>query len=338
MHISQRKDEHISICLNEKVTFNKTNGFEKYEFVHKAVPGINLGDIDISTSFLGKDFTYPFFIEPITGGSSKGGEINQNLARAAQETGIGMGVGSQRAMLENPTIVYTYQIREAAPSILLLGNIGATQLSSLNSRAILEMVNQIGADGLAIHLNAAQELCQPEGDTNWANVLTDIEKICSVTPFPIIVKETGCGIDGETAQFLESAGVDCIDIAGAGGTSFTKVESYRAPKNSSFLEEWGIPTAESLRQCRQMIKIPIIASGGMRNSLDCAKAIAMGASLVGFALPLLKLAQRSHHDVVAYLTSMGNGLKKVMLLVGAQNIDELKQTQVLSKNWRELTY
>ena len=327
---SQRKDDHISICLNNDVNFHKSNGFEKYDLPHKALPELSLAEIDTATTFLGKPFSFPFFIEAITGGTPKAGKINRNLARAAAECGIGMGVGSQRAMIENMEAVQTYQVRDVAPNILLLGNIGAAQLPELKTETILAMVEQIGADGLAVHLNAAQEMCQPEGDTDWTNVHSHIKRICSQVPFPVVVKETGCGIDGETARQLASAGVASLDIAGAGGTSFTKVESYRSIPNSQSFGEWGIPTADSLRQCSRSVNIPLIASGGMRTGVECAKAIAMGASLAGFALPLLNAAQQSSNEVVQILTGLGEELKKAMLLVGARTIDELKDVKIVS--------
>ncbi len=326
--ISNRKDDHISICLNSDVTFNKTNGFEKFDLMHQAMPELSLADIDTSTTFLGKHFSYPFFIEALTGGTKRAQKINQNLARAAAQFGIGMGVGSQRAMLVNKDAIRSYQVRDVAPDILLLGNIGATQLPGLKTETVVDMVNQIGADGMAVHLNAAQELCQPEGDTDWSDIRSHIERICTELPFPVIVKETGCGIDGKTARLLAAAGVACLDIAGAGGTSFTKVESYRGLESCETFAEWGIPTAESLRQCRKSTNIPLIASGGLRTGVDCAKAIAMGASLNGFALPLLAAAQQSHREVILKLTALGDELKKAMLLVGAGTIDELKSVQV----------
>lgn len=326
--ISRRKDEHISICLQEEVGFRKKNGFENYDFVHKALPELNLADIDTSTTFLGKPFTFPFFIEALTGGSSTAALINENLAKAAESFGIGMGVGSQRAMLTHPSLTHTYQVRKAAPNILLLGNIGATQLSELKTDDIVAMVDAIEADGLAIHLNAAQEMCQPEGDKDWRNVLSNIQRICSKTPFPVIVKETGCGIDAATARRLSKAGASALDIAGAGGTSFTKVEYFRGRQTSTALCEWGIPTAESLRQCRDGVTLPLIASGGIRNGVDCAKAVGMGASLVGFGLPLLKAASQSHLDVVHYLAFMGEELKRVMLLVGAKTIEQLNRVEM----------
>ena len=333
---SQRKDEHISICLQEEVSFRKSNGFEKYDFVHKALPELNLADIDTSTDFLGKRFAYPFFIEALTGGSSTAASININLAKAAESFGIGMGVGSQRAMLTNPSLAHSYQVRKTAPNILLLGNIGATQLPGLKTDEIAAMVDAIEADGLAIHLNAAQEMCQPEGDKDWRNVISSIRRICSKTSFPVIVKETGCGIDAGTARRLSEAGASGLDLAGAGGTSFTKVEYYRGAQTSSALCEWGIPTAESLRQCREAVSLPLIASGGIRNGVECAKAIGMGASLAGLGLPLLKAANKSHLDVVRYLTFLGEELKKVMLLVGAKTIEQLKRVEIQSRSHHDL--
>lgn len=335
MQISRRKDEHILTCLQKDVCFRKTNGFERYDFIHKALPELNLADIDISTTFWGKTFSFPFFIEALTGGSPKSAEINRNLARATAKLGIGMGVGSQRAMLENPELTCTYQVRELAPSSLLLGNIGATQLAGMDIATIVDMVHAIGADGLAVHLNVAQEICQPEGNTDWRDVLSNIQRVCSQAPFQVIVKETGCGIDGNTAQVLASAGVACIDVAGAGGTSFTKVEGFRSKQQLQIFGEWGIPTAASLRQCRQAVNLPLIASGGMRTGIECAKAIAMGASLVGFGLPLLHAAHRSHREVMAYMVAVGDELKKTMLLVGAKDIAELKRVPLYDQSFSQ---
>lgn len=326
--LSQRKDEHIRICLEKDVTFSKAAGFEKYDFEHNALPELSLSRVDTSTTFLGKRFRYPFFIEALTGGFPKAERINKNLAQAAEIFGIGMGVGSQRAMLTDPQLAYTYQVRDVAPTMFLLGNIGATQLGNLAVEKIASLIESIGADGLAIHLNPAQELCQPEGDTDWRRVLANIRRICEEVSFPVIVKETGCGITGEIAKRLELAGVACVDVAGAGGTSFTKVEYYRSSQESQMFFEWGIPTAEALRQCWQAVSIPLIASGGIRTGLACAKALAMGASLTGFALPLLKPAMKSHDAVLEKLASLGEELQKTMLLVGAKNLDDLRATKI----------
>lgn len=328
--ISKRKGEHIRICLEKDVQYRKNNGFEGYEFEHCALPELKLSNIDTTTHFLGKTFKYPFFIEALTGGAPGTETINKNLAAAAEQFGIGMGIGSQRAMLDKPELSYTYQVRKIAPGILLLGNIGATQLASLSAETIAAMVRQIEADGLVIHLNPAQEMCQPEGDTDWSNVLYDIERICTQVPFPVVVKEIGCGISGSVARELEAAGVASIDVAGAGGTSFTRVEYHRGARQAQALFEWGIPTAESLRQCGTTVQIPLIASGGIRTGIECAKAIAMGATLTGFALPLLGMAMQSAKAVLNYLTSIGEELKRAMLLVGVSNIAQLGKTKIIS--------
>jgi isopentenyl-diphosphate delta-isomerase len=320
---ARRKDDHIRICLERDVEFGKGNGFDRYELEHRALPELSHSDINTSTEFLGKKFRLPFFIEAMTGGSRGTEKINRNLAMAAEELGIGMGLGSQRAMLEDPSLSYTYEVRDVAPSIFLLGNIGAVQLPGFSVKEISGLVKAVKADGIAVHLNAAQEMSQPEGDRDWKGVLEGIRKLCKGAGFPVVVKETGCGITGEIAAKLERAGVACIDVAGAGGTSWTKVEHHRGSRTAGAFMEWGIPTAESLRQCSQAVRIPLIASGGMRNGLECSKALAMGASLAGFALPLLSPATRSHREVSKKLETLAEELRKAMFLSGARGIREL---------------
>ncbi len=327
---SSRKLEHINICLNKGVEFSKSNGFEKYELVHNALPEASLSGIDTSTEFLGKAFRLPFFIEAMTGGSPGTEKINRNLAGAAEELGVGMGLGSQRAMLEDPRLAYTYDIRDVAPGIFLLGNIGAAQLSGYSITEIRDLVRGIKADGLAVHLNAAQELSQPEGDRDWSGVLEGLEGLCRKADFPVVVKETGCGISGDVARKLEKAGVSCIDVAGAGGTSFVKIEHYRGSETAKSFLEWGIPTAESLRQCREAVKIPLVASGGIRNGLECAKALAMGASLAGLALPLLRPATESRKSVVMKLEDLAAEFRKAMLLAGVSNVEGLRKVDVVT--------
>jgi len=323
-----RKDEHIRICLDEDVEHPTSNGFDRYELQHSALPELTPERIDLKTEFLGKRFLLPFFIEAMTGGTKTGKMINSNLAKAAQELGIGMGVGSQRAMLEDPSLAETFSVRDVAPDIFLLGNIGAVQLASYSHIEIAGMVKDIRADGIAVHLNSAQELSQPEGDTDWTGVLEQIRKLCSKADFPVVIKETGCGIPGDAARMLEEAGAAALDVAGAGGTSFVKVEGHRGSDTAKAFSSWGLSTAESLKQSKKAIAIPIISSGGMRTGLDCAKSIAMGASLSGFALPLLAPAMESGIDVVKKIKLLERELRKAMMLAAAPDISSLSRKGV----------
>jgi len=327
--IRNRKDDHIRICLEKEVEFSKANGFEHVELEHRALPEIDKDEIDLSTKFLGKKFRFPLFIEAMTGGTKEGERINRNLARAAEELGIGMGVGSQRAMLEDSKLSRTYFVRDVAKSMFLLGNIGAVQLPQYDIDKIISLVDSIKADGLAIHLNPAQELAQREGDRSWKNLLKEIGYVCSKAEFPVIVKEVGFGISGRLSKQLVRAGVKAIDVAGAGGTSWVKVDSYRTDEDFSHIEEWGIPTAEALRDVVKSVKVPVITSGGIRNGAEVAKAIAMGSSLVGFALPLLRPATESSESVRKHLEKMISQLRDAMFLVGARNMSELKKVRVI---------
>ena len=327
METKTRKSDHIKICLENDVEYRKTNGFEKFEFEHNAIPELDFKDVDVSTRFLGKAFKAPIIIEAITGGSPESEKINKNLAKAAQELGIGMGVGSQRAALEHPEVEHTYKVRDVAPDIFLLGNIGGAQLEQWKNKAnsLVEMIN---ADALAIHLNTAQELAQKEGSRNFQNIIKNIKHVVD-SGVSVVVKEVGCGISASSAMKLESVGVAAIDIAGAGGTSWIKVDHFRRQNGMHNFLEWGIPTADCLSQYKNKIKVPVIASGGIRNGLDVAKAIAMGASLAGLALPLLKPATKSSEAVKEKLEEMIRELRIAMLLVGAKNIEGLKKAKLV---------
>lgn len=328
METKTRKNDHIRICLENDVEYKKTNGFEKFEFEHNALPELDFEKIDTSTEFLGKKFRAPILIEAITGGTPESEKINKNLAKAAQELGIGMGVGSQRAALEHPEVEYTYKVRDVAPDIFLLGNIGSVQLSQ-HRENIGKLMEMIDADAMAIHLNTAQEMAQKEGSRNFENLLEEIKNVAELD-IPVVVKEVGCGISGSVARKLASAGVSAIDVAGAGGTSWIKVDYYRGERGVENFFEWGIPTAECLYQCKnENIDIPVIASGGIRNGLEIAKALAMGASLAGMALPLLKPATESSGAVKETLDEIIRELKLAMLLVGAKNIEELKTAKLV---------
>lgn len=321
----ERKLEHLRICLEKPVEFMKQNGFERIHLTGRQEE-IGRDDIELGTSFLGRRFKLPFFIEAMTGGIAEAEKINKNLAKAAEKLGIGMGLGSQRAAIENPGLLHTYKVRDVAPNIFLLGNLGIAQILKYDIGKIRDAVSMAEADGLAIHFNIMQEMAQPEGDKDFRKMFTAVRRVCSNAGFPVVAKEVGFGIAGEMAKKLADAGVKAIDVAGAGGTNWIKVESYRSQLLPE--KEEGIPTADSLRQCLQAVKIPLIASGGMRTGLDCAKALAMGASLAGFALPLLRPATLSFEAVQNKLLKLASELKDAMVLLGARNILELRKLKI----------
>ena len=325
--ISDRKLEHLLICENYDVEFkNKSNGFEDIELIHNVLPEINKYDIDLSTSVFGKKLDSPLFISAITGGHPEAKKINKQLAIASENHNIALGVGSQRAACEHPELEDTYTIvRDNAPNCLLVGNIGAPQLN-LAEKAI----DILDADILAIHLNPLQESIQPEGDLDARGYVGLIEEITESVNIPVVAKETGCGISAESAKLLADAGVDFIDIEGAGGTSWAAVETYR--RDDKYLGElfwdWGIPTAISTVEVVKACSIPVISSGGIRSGLEAAKAIALGADAVGMALPFLKNCN-SQDKLNKLINRFNDSLRIAMFLVGAKNIEELKQTKLV---------
>lgn len=328
--ISNRKLEHLLICKNFDVQYkNKKTGFEDIELIHNAVPEINKKEIDISTSVFGKKLESPLFITAITGGHSSSKSINKELAIACEEKHIGLGIGSQRAAIENSNLKDTYTIaREYAPSSLLLGNIGAPQINYAENA-----VEMLDADILAIHLNILQESIQPEGDINACGYLDSISKISDAVDIPLLIKETGAGISAESAKRIEIAGADYIDVAGSGGTSWAAVETYRAEDKylGELFWDWGIPTAISTVEVSSSVDIPIISSGGVRSGLDAAKAIALGADAVGIALPMLKKAYLGHESIMEFIDNFNKSLKIAMFLVGAKNLDDLKNSNLVIK-------
>jgi len=341
MH-NQRKSEHLNILLKEDVRFrNLTTGLERYRFVHQALPEINRDHIDLSTSLLGKDLSAPLIISSMTGGTEEAETINKNLAMAAQIHGLGMGVGSQRTALEEPGLSHTYQVRDVAPNILLLANLGAVQLNyGYGVEHCQRAVAMLDADGLILHLNPLQEALQPEGNTDFSGLLAKIEEICRGLSVPVIVKEVGWGISTEVARRLADAGVAAIDVAGAGGTSWSEVEMHRAVSESSrriaaAFADWGIPTAESIQLVRRAApEVALIASGGIRSGVEVAKAITLGADAVGIASSFLKPATISAEAVGERIREVLEVLRTAMLCVGARNIKELKRIPIIQvKSW-----
>jgi isopentenyl-diphosphate delta-isomerase len=292
-----RKADHIRINLEEDVRSGLTTGLERYRFVHQALPELNLADVDTRVTWFGKSLRAPLLISSMTGGTEAAAAINHTLAAAAQAAGIAMGLGSQRAAVENSILAPSYQVRDAAPDILLFANLGAVQFNyGYGVDQCRRAVDMIQADALVLHLNALQEAVQPEGDSNFAGLLSKIEAVCRALPVPVIAKEVGWGMSEEAAKRLASAGVAAIDVAGAGGTSWSQVEMHRARTESqkrvaaAFID-WGIPTAEAIQNVRRSApNLPIIASGGLRDGIDVAKCVALGAGLCGLASPFLKAA------------------------------------------------
>lgn len=333
--ISNRKLEHLLICKNYDVEFkDKTTGFEDIELIHNALPEVDKNEIDLSTSVFGKKLDSPLFITAITGGHPSAKEINKQLAIAAEENNIALGVGSQRAACEHPELEDTYTVvRDNAPDCLLVGNIGAPQLNLAN-----KAVEILDADILAIHLNPLQESIQPEGDLNAIGYLESIGEITGMVDIPVMAKETGCGISAETAKELVDAGVDFIDVEGAGGTSWAAVETYRSEDKylGEMFWDWGIPTAISTAEVVNSVDVPVISSGGIRSGLEAAKAIALGADSVGMALPFLKKSV-SQEELNNFINKFNDSLRIAMFLVGAKNIEELKQSRLVirgkTKEW-----
>ena len=342
MSTSQRKIEHLKFCANRPVESKKaTSGFDDVILVHRALPEMSIDDIDLSTDFLGKRLNAPFMIASITGGHPDTTAINSALAEAVEETGLGIGVGSQRAAIEDPEQEYSFSVvREKAPNAFVYGNIGAAQIKEYGIEGIERMIEMIDADAFAIHLNFLQEAIQPEGDIDASGVLDAISEICSLK-IPIIVKEPGSGISHEDALLLKKAGVSSIDVGGVGGTSWAGVEVYRADdrketsaKNMGELFwDFGIPTASSIVECN--VSLPIVATGGIRTGLDVAKSISLGASVASSALPFVEPAFNGPEEVTRKLTSIIDELKVAMFLAGCRNIEMLKRTPLVITGWTE---
>lgn len=336
--ISQRKLDHIDLCLTEDVSMGlNPTGFSGYAFIPDALPEIAPEDVDLSTTFLGRRVAAPILISSMTGGPARGEDINRHLATAAQKLGLPMAVGSQRIVFERPEALASFKAaRDAGPDVLLLGNLGAVQLNyGYDTQHVIEAARSIDAAGMFLHLNALQELIQPGGDTNFRGLYDRIEKLVKDVPFPILVKEVGCGISPATAVKLAAAGVAAIDVSGAGGTSWAKIEAHRAndPAQRTLGEvfgDWGLPTTVALRGCRAALpEFPLIASGGVRTGLDVAKAVALGADMVAIAMPLLAPATRSAEDVEKALRQIMAELRAAMFLTGTRDVATLRKSSRL---------
>ncbi|MDP9197192.1 MAG: type 2 isopentenyl-diphosphate Delta-isomerase [Thermoproteota archaeon] len=333
--LQQRKKEGIRIPLTKDVQAKTSSNYLEYvKLIHNALPELDYDGIETSCTFLNRRLGAPIMIDSMTGGTPDAIKINSRLGQLAEKYGIAMGLGSQRAGLRSAALAETYSVaRSAAPNAFLIANIGGAQLSKgLSIDEINSMIEMIKADALAIHLNPLQELVQPEGEPKYKGVLARIKEIVKVIDVPVIVKEVGAGISKEVAKNLENAGVAAINIAGHGGTSWAGVEKLRAElaqnaiktKIGELFWDWGIPTALSLIEVRNAVRLPLIASGGIRNGLEVAKCIVLGANVCAMAYPFLKKADESLENLLLFTETLVAELKSTMFLVGAQTIEELK--------------
>jgi isopentenyl-diphosphate Delta-isomerase len=331
-----RKADHIRINLEEDVRSGITTGLERYRFEHQALPELDLAHIDTSLSLFARRLSAPLLISSMTGGTQAAALINRTLAQAAQAQRIAMGLGSQRAAIEKPELAATFQVRQVAPDVLLFANLGAVQLNyGYGLDQCRRAVDMLQADALILHLNALQEAVQPEGDSNFAGLLAKIEAVCRALEVPVVAKEVGWGISEKAARQLASAGVAAIDVAGAGGTSWSQVEMHRAANASqrrvaAAFVDWGIPTADAILNVgRAAPGLPVFASGGLRDGIDAAKCLALGATLVGMASPYLKAAAVSLDATIQAIDELEREIRIAMFASGAANLAALQSTPLL---------
>jgi isopentenyl-diphosphate delta-isomerase len=338
--IKRRKREGIEIPLNENIQGRTASTYLEYvKLLHNALPEINYDQIDLSIEFLNRSFSAPLIIDSMTGGTDEAFVINKRLGLIAERYGLGMGLGSQRAGLKSDKLVESYSIaRKVAPNAFLIANIGGAQLSDgLSNSDILKIIKMIDANALAIHLNPLQELIQPEGEPRFKGILKKISNLVNEVEIPIIVKEVGSGISADVAIKLEKSGINSINVAGAGGTSWAGIEKIRADQHNEYIKsqlgelfwDWGIPTALSILLVSNSVKIPVIASGGLRNGLEIAKCLILGANVCAMAFPFLKRASKSEEELEKFTQLILSEIRATMFLLGAKDVHSLKNTRYI---------
>jgi isopentenyl-diphosphate delta-isomerase len=332
--IEARKTDHIELTAHGDVAFRSTTLFECVRLAHCAVPELHFDRVDTSVTVFGKRLSAPLLIAGMTGGTERARDINFTLARVAEELGYAFGLGSQRPMLQSAESRESYDVRQVAPSGLLLGNIGAVQAAQLPSRQITDQLLSIGVDALCLHLNPAMELIQPGGDRDFRGVLDTFQRLVEELAVPVVAKETGCGISLDAARLLRQRGVEHIDVSGAGGTSWVAVETHRAAADRKALGElfwdWGVPTAASVVAARRAGFRTVFATGGLKNGLEVAKAIVLGAQVGGIARPVLQaLEAQGPEGVRRFLKQVELELKTAMLLLGTGTVRDLAAVRPL---------
>ncbi len=327
--IKRRKADHLALCASGEAEFRqKTSLLEEVELVHDALPDRHYDDVDLSTTLLGKTLKAPVVISAMTGGTDEAKSINHDLARAAEQLGLGFGLGSQRAMLVSPALASTFQVRSVAPTALLLGNLGVVQARQMSTGAVRELCQSVGADALCVHLNPSMELIQPGGDRDFRHGKETLRRLHEELGLPIVVKETGAGLSRRVGMITRELGIRTVDTSGAGGTSWVGVETKRAEGSARALGEefwdWGIPTAASIG-LNADLGLDIIATGGLRNGLDVAHALALGATAGGLAAPVLRAHRDGGYDgVISFLEHVINGVRAAVFLTGCRTPSELR--------------
>ncbi len=334
--IRDRKKDHVELTVTEGTQYNQPSGFERYHFVHNALPEVNSNEVSTEANFLGRTFNMPLFISSMTGGYSEAGPVNAIIAEFCEAENLPFGVGSQRAMLEDESLTDTFSVvREKAPNAFICSNIGGAQLiGGLDANKIIQLIDSVKANAIIVHLNPLQELMQPEGDRDFKGILDGIEQLVKDTELPVIVKETGAGISEHTARRLLNVGVDVIDVAGAGGTSWAKVENFRSSNQTANhgFDEWGIPTVECIKQLSKLEwerSFEIIASGGIRSAFDIAKSLCLGAHFTATAQPVIKAIKNDEYEGLEKLIQQWKqDLKTILILLGCARVQELTSSHI----------
>lgn len=341
--IASRKDQHLDLCATGPVEpVSARTLLDAVALVHCALPELDAGEVELATPFLGRRLRSPIVVTGMTGGTARAGHVNRLLAELAQEHRIALGLGSQRAMLVDPACTPTYDVRAVAPDAVLIGNLGLVQAAAMEVDAIRTLVDDLDLDALAIHLNPAQELAQPEGDRDFRRGYETIERLARGLERPLVVKETGCGIQPAIARRLVDLGVRCVDVSGSGGTSWVAIEALRASAADAAASQtfagWGVPTAAAIPGARAALgdAATLIASGGLRDGLDMAKALALGADLAGFALPVFRALERGGREAAsALLSRTTDELTRALLLTGSRTVAQLRgQPRVIGAELR----